>query len=148
MRLFWRRGVGRGWGGLVELFLRQVEGGVGGRDTGIDGDLQEHLFQIAELELVLAGRCARGGEIPPSVRWRRHDEDEQSPGARVECRTSPDGAPGVARDHFLKFAVEVGGCGDGFVHVRVAEHGAANFKSRLQWIACRRRQKKIEQRAR
>ena len=45
-----------------------------------------------------------------------------------------------------KFAVEIGGGGHGFIHVRVAEHGAADFKSRLKRIARGGRQKKIEQR--
>jgi hypothetical protein len=52
-------------------------------------------------------------------------------------RASPDGAPGVTRDHLLKFAVEIVGGGNCFVHVRRSQDGAADFKSRLQRIAGR-----------
>ena len=38
----------------------------------------------------------------PAAHGGGHGEDEQAAGARVERRASPDGAPGVPRDHFLE----------------------------------------------
>jgi hypothetical protein len=61
-RLFGRRGIG-GWGGFVVFLLGYVEGGVGGEDCGVDCHLQQHAFQIAELEFVVEFVLVAGADV-------------------------------------------------------------------------------------
>jgi hypothetical protein len=102
---------------------------VGRRHAGINGSLKEQFFEIARLQFVLQPRPQVHRKLLPSTKRSHGCKSKQSSRPHIQFRTCPDGSPRVARDQVLKFAIEGVGCGNGSIHVFVAQRCAAHGKS-------------------
>ena len=79
------------------------------------------LFEIARFQAAGETGANVHAELFPSPERPDGSQSKKSSRSIVEPRTLPYGAPGVSRDQILECGVEFGGCGDGAIHVGVAQ---------------------------
>ena len=89
--------------------------------------MEQRFFDVAGFKVVIKTGTEVSAKFFPASERGGDGEDQEPAGARVEAGTSPDGAPGVARDQGLKVAREVSGSGVGGVDISVAQDAAAHL---------------------
>src|SRR5258706_7134455 len=112
-----------------EHVLRHVKCGVGRGHTAIDRALQDHFLDLVARHAIVEGGTNVHPEFVAAV--DRDHERQRDQAARVTRKPGarPDFAPGVAGDEVLEFLVERVPVRNRAVHVRVAQHGAAELRT-------------------
>ena len=146
--------VGCGWGGLARFAAREfgvevygitlshaqlelarqrvVEEGLEGRVTLelLDyRDLPQDGRKLVWREAVAKGPAEMRLEFMHSAEARDHPEIEDAALARLESVVTPDGAPAIGREQFLKLPIEIVGVGDRAIDVFIAQYLAAHCHS-------------------
>jgi hypothetical protein len=88
------------------------EGRIGGRHTGVDRYLHQHLFEFIARKAALSQSDTRvQGKFFPAPETRRDCDHEQTARALIEARAAPHIVPGDACNHFLEIRIERGALG-------------------------------------
>src|SRR5690242_15113711 len=84
-----------GGGLLPDDLLRHLEGAVGGRDTAVDGRLEQHLLDLVRGEAVAEGGAGVEGQLVEVTARDQRGERDAAARTPVKARPVPDLAPRV-----------------------------------------------------